>query len=223
MFWANWWMLQEAVWQGSPMRMGKGDKRGKWMKKSQSWTVENIRRRRKRRKQTFKVDIAMVEQEDLDLASIIGVNDSGTGIDEILHRKSASRSNAAVCCAERSVRRELVYAVSKSASNMCDQSFFGISETLPRISGSDWPWQFSTTMGFRKINVWCSPNTHEKLKRKGVEKRWLKKSEKQKKHWSKYTGRGRKKNPQVPSGTAMAKSVSTIPFPRAGIVVGRAL
>lgn len=62
----------------------------------------------------------MIEQEDLDLASIIGVNDSGTGIDEIFHRESASGSDAAVCYAKRKVRRDLVDTVSKSASNMCE-------------------------------------------------------------------------------------------------------
>lgn len=50
----------------------------------------------------------MIEQEDLDLSSIIRVDDSGTGIDEIFRRESASRSDAAVYCAERRWGRELV-------------------------------------------------------------------------------------------------------------------
>lgn len=58
----------------------------------------------------------MIEQEDLDLASIIRVDDSGTGIDEIFHRESASGSDAAVYRAERRFGRKLVGLLGE---NMC--------------------------------------------------------------------------------------------------------
>ena len=193
-----------------------GEEKGKRGRGSQNSTAKEIKRRR-RRKPTFKVDITVIEQEDLDLASIIRVDDSGTGIDEIFHRESAPGSDAAVFCAKRRFGRELVGLLGEKMSEGGVESEF--SWHFKRILNA----QRQQEMIALKSSITHGIQTPRKPKGKGMKTRQIKISEKQKKRSCKSTKRRRTKNSHVPSGTAMAKSVSTIPFPRAGIVVGRAL
>lgn len=45
----------------------------------------------------LKVGLAVVEEKNLYLASVVGVNDTGARVDEVLGGEAGSGSNAAVC------------------------------------------------------------------------------------------------------------------------------
>lgn len=60
--------------------MGKG---GRSQENSRKQTKEG--RGRKQTARTLEIQLAMIEEEDFDLASIIRVDDSGAGIDEVFH------------------------------------------------------------------------------------------------------------------------------------------
>jgi hypothetical protein len=47
----------------------------------------------------LEVGLAMVEQKDLDRAAVVGINDTGSCIDEVLGSETRTRGNAAVCIA----------------------------------------------------------------------------------------------------------------------------
>ena len=44
----------------------------------------------------LKVGLGMVKQENLDLAAVVGVNDTSAGVDKVLRSEARSGSNAAV-------------------------------------------------------------------------------------------------------------------------------
>lgn len=39
----------------------------------------------------------MVEEQDLDLAAVVLVNDTGTRVDEVLGRETGARGNTSIC------------------------------------------------------------------------------------------------------------------------------
>ena len=44
-----------------------------------------------------KIDVAMVEKQDLDLSSVIRIDDAGAGVDEVLGCEAGTWSDASVC------------------------------------------------------------------------------------------------------------------------------
>lgn len=54
------------------------------------------------------IDIAVVEEEDLDLAPVVRVNDARTSVDEVLGGKAGAWGNATVCSPEKRERSAYV-------------------------------------------------------------------------------------------------------------------
>lgn len=48
-------------------------------------------------KLTFEVEMGVIEEENLNLASVVGVDDASAGIDEVLGCKPAARGYTSIC------------------------------------------------------------------------------------------------------------------------------
>lgn len=60
-------------------------------------------KKRAKLKLTFEVDIGMVEEENFDRASVVGVNDASAGVDEVFGCKPTARGYTSICAVVKKI------------------------------------------------------------------------------------------------------------------------